>query len=101
MIIVNVSNTGKSNPRGDSSEDFTVLYVEDGEFKREKIKGKVISMGNSEVVISIDFPLRPKQVLYWADRERDILHFAMVKWSKKTDETYTAGLSILSKNNFP
>ena len=75
---------------------FTVLYMEGSEFKREEAEGKVLSLGESEIEISTRFSLQPKQMLYWVDRhKKDNLHFATVKWCKKSDDAYRVGLSIL------
>jgi hypothetical protein len=76
---------------------FTVLYREKAVFKRDMAQGKVLSIGKSEVEISTSFPLKANQVLYWADRhKKDNFHLAMVRWSKKSDDTYRVGLSMLS-----
>lgn len=70
--------------------------MEGSEFKREEAEGKVLSLGESEIEISTRFSLQPKQMLYWADRhKKDNLHFATVKWCKKSDDAYRVGLSIL------
>ena len=76
---------------------FTVLYREEAVFKRDMAHGKVLRMGNSEIEISTSFPLKVHHVLYWADRhKKDNFHLAMVKWSKKLEDTYRVGLSMLS-----
>jgi hypothetical protein len=76
---------------------FTVLYMEGDEFRREKAEGKVLSLGKSEIEISTRFFLKPKQMLYWVDRhKKDNIHFAAVKWCKKSDDDYRVGLSIIN-----
>jgi hypothetical protein len=76
---------------------FRILYREEAVFKRDKANGKVLRIGKSEIEIATAFPLKVSQVLYWADRhKKDALHVATVKWSKKSDDTYRAGLSVLS-----
>jgi hypothetical protein len=76
---------------------FTVLYREDSLFKRDKGEGKVLRMDRSEIEISTSFPLKTNQVLYWGDSHiMDNVHLAIVKWSKKSDDTYRVGLSMLS-----
>jgi hypothetical protein len=74
----------------------TILHMEGSAFRREKAEGTVLSVGESEIEISTNFPLKPNQMLYWVDRhKKGNFHYAMVKWSKKSDDTYQAGLSIL------
>jgi len=69
---------------------FTVLHMEESAFKRGKAEGEVISIDKS------DFPLKPKQMLYWVDKhKRGNFHFAVVKSSKRSDDTYRVRLSIL------
>jgi hypothetical protein len=76
---------------------YTVLYREESVFKRDMAHGKVLRISKSEVEISTSFPLRANHVLYWADRhKKDNFHLAMVKWSKKVEDTYRVGLSMLS-----
>jgi hypothetical protein len=76
---------------------FTVLYREESVFKRDAAHGKVLRIGKSEIEISTNFRLKANQVLYWADRhKKDNFHLAMVKWSKKLEDTYRVGLSMLS-----
>jgi hypothetical protein len=99
------SHTGK-NPqektvRQDLSPGYdialTVLYREESVFKRDSAEGKVLSIDKSEIEISTSFPLKANQVLYWADRhKKDNFHLAIVRWSKKSDDAYRVGLSILS-----
>lgn len=86
------------NPHGETEDlkQFTVLYMEGPDFKRENAEGKVISAAKSEIEIATSFPLRAKQVVYWADKHKqDNLHFAMVKWAKRKDDAYRVGLSLL------
>ncbi len=79
---------------------FTVLYKEGSAFRREDAKGKVLLVGKSEIEISTKFSLEPNQMLYWADRHRkDSMHFATVKWCRKSGDDYRVGLSIF-KNPF-
>jgi hypothetical protein len=76
---------------------FTVLYREESVFKRDMAQGKVLRVRKPEVEISTSFPLKANQVLYWADRhKKDNFHLAMVRWSKKLNDTYQVGLSMLS-----
>jgi hypothetical protein len=76
---------------------FTVLYRAEAVFKRDMAQGRVLRISKSEVEISTSFPLRANHVLYWADRhKKDNFHLAMVKWSKKLEDTYRVGLSMLS-----
>ncbi len=86
-------------PQGETGEDlydFTVLYMEGSDFKREKIKGRLIRAGVPEVEISTTFPLQPKQVVYWGEKhKKDHLQFGMVKWVSKTGDTCRVGLSLL------
>ena len=79
---------------------FTVLCMEGFAVRREDAEGKVLSFGESEMEISTGFSLEQNQLLYWADRHRkDSMHFATVKWCKKSDDDYRVGLSIF-KNPF-
>jgi len=75
---------------------FTVLHREGSAFERGKAEGRVISIDKSEIEISTSFPLKPKQMLYWVDKhKRGNFHFAMVKSSKKSDDTYRVRLSLI------
>ncbi len=70
--------------------------MEGSDFKREKIKGTFINVDKPEVEISTTFPLQPKQVVYWSNKEtKGDLQFGMVKWMKKTGDTHCVGLSLL------
>jgi len=74
---------------------FTVLYMEGSAFKREEAEGKVLSLAESEIEIATRCSLKPKQMLYWVDRhKKDNIHFAAVKWCKKSDDAYRVGLSL-------
>jgi hypothetical protein len=74
----------------------TVLHMEGSTVERGKAEGKVISIDKSEIEISTSFPLKPRQMLYWVDKhQRGNFHFATVKSSKKSDDTYLVRLSIL------
>jgi hypothetical protein len=76
--------------------DFTVLYMEESAFKREKAEGTVLSVAESQIEIATSFPLKPKQMLYWVDKHKSgNFHFAMVKWAAKSGDTYRVGLSLL------
>ena len=76
---------------------FTVLYMDGSAFKRENAEGKVLSLGEFEIEISTRFSLEPNQMLYWVDRHKeDNLHFATVKWCRKSDDYYRVGLSIIN-----
>jgi hypothetical protein len=90
---------GRKNPQektGEDTHDFTVLYMEGSDFRREKIEGTFIHVRKHEVEIESSFLLQPKQVLYWDDKQdRGTLRVAMVKWVKETGDTYRAGLSLL------
>jgi hypothetical protein len=75
---------------------FTVFDMEEPEYKRETGEGTVISATKTDIEIATDFPLQPKQLIYWEDEhKKDNLHFAVVKWAKKTGNTYEVGLSLL------
>ncbi len=68
-----------------------------GAFRREEAKGKVLRVDESEIEISTRFSLKPKQMLYWADRhKKDNIHFATVKWCRKSADDYRVGLSIIN-----
>jgi hypothetical protein len=99
------SHTGKDSQEKTVQHDlsvgydiaFTVLYREASAFKRADAEGTVLNIGRSEIEISTSFPLKANQVLYWADRhKKDNFHLAMVKWSKKSDESLRVGLSMLA-----
>jgi len=73
------------------------LYLEESAFQRDTAEGKVLRIDQSEIEISTSYPLKAKEVLYWADRHRkNYFHLAMVRWSKKSDDAHRVGLSMLS-----
>ena len=75
---------------------FTVLHIKGSAVESGKAGGKVINIDKSEIEMSTSFPLKPKQMLYWVDKhKKGDFHFAVVKSSKKSDNTYRARLSIL------
>jgi hypothetical protein len=77
-------------------KEFTVLDMEGPEFTLAKAEGKVISVTRTEIEVATAFPLQPKQLICWADEQKkDNLHFAVVKWAKKTGNIYRVGLSLL------
>ena len=97
-FIPEKSSHGGMNPQRETEgfKEFTVLYMAGPDFKREKAEGKILIVGESEIEISTSFPLKPKQMLYWVDKhKKGNFHFAMVKWSEKTNDTYRVGLSLL------
>ncbi len=74
---------------------FTVLYMKGSKFNREEAEGKVLSVSEAELEISTRALLEPNQILYWVDKHKlDNLHFAAVKWCKKSYDAYRVGLSI-------
>jgi hypothetical protein len=77
-------------------KQFTVFDMEEPESMRVKGESKIISATKTEIEIITDFPLQPKQLIYWDDEhKKNNLHFAVVKWAKKIDSTYRVGLSLL------
>ncbi len=91
--MITQKNSGEA---AEGFHNFTVLYLEEGEFKRERAEGTFASPGTSELQMSTSFPLQPKQVVYWVDmKNKDELQFAMVKWSEKKGGIYKVGLSLL------
>jgi hypothetical protein len=77
-------------------KQFTVLDMEGPQFTRAKAEGEVISATKTEIEIATAFPLQAKQLICWMDEhKKDNIHFAVVKWVKKTGNTYRVGLSLL------
>jgi hypothetical protein len=89
---------GETNFRGEpvGQIKFTVCDMEETEFKRERGESKVISATKTEIEIATGFPLQARQLIFWEDEyKQDTLHFAVVKWAKKTGNSYRVGLSPL------
>jgi len=55
--------------------------------------GKHIDKSTAGICLITDFPLEPGRVLEWDDlNNKGNLHIAMVKWARKFDSYYRAGL---------
>ena len=78
------------------SLEFTILFTQSSEFKRVSAKGKTIDKSPAGIGLITDFPLEPGHVLEWDDlHNKGNLHIAMVKWARKCDSYYRAGLVFI------
>ena len=76
--------------------DFLVLSTQTDTFQRIKSSGTIIDTSRVGVGILTPFPLEPGHVLEWDDRhEKGKLHLAMVKWCRRQNNSYRAGLLLI------
>ena len=75
---------------------FTILFTQSSEFKRVSATGETIDKSPAGIGLITDFPLEPGHVLQWDDQHnKGNLHIAMVKWARKFDSYYRAGLIFI------
>ncbi|MEW6109873.1 MAG: PilZ domain-containing protein [Nitrospirota bacterium] len=76
--------------------DFTVLSAPESDSRRIQSAGSIIDVSEAGIGIMTEFPLEPGHVLQWKDKLRKgNLHIALVKWSRKQDDLYRAGLFFI------
>ncbi len=95
---MDVSAEKRKHPREPYSADFefTVLFMDEDDFKRVKSQGKIVDVSQSGIGIRTGFPLEPGHVLQWNDmHSKGKLHMALVKWAQNSDNHWRAGLMFV------
>ena len=82
-------------PYNDTIE-FIVLLTKASELKRISSTGKIIDVSLSGIGVETNFPLEAGHVIEWDDKhQKGKLHLALVKWSRKLENLYRAGLMYI------
>ncbi|MBA4373139.1 MAG: hypothetical protein C0402_09805 [Thermodesulfovibrio sp.] len=78
------------------SINFTVLFMDNSDFMREHSEGEALDASKAGMGLITTFPLEPGHVLEWDDKHQEgRLHIAMVRWAKKLNDHYRAGLIFI------
>ncbi len=76
--------------------NFIVLSLDASTLKRQEVAGNVVDASPLGIGIETEFPLQPGQILEWDDiGEKDKLKIGLVKWVRKEDDRFRAGLKFL------
>lgn len=76
--------------------EFTVLFMESKDFRRMNSSGKIIDSSPAGIGLMTAFPLEAGHILEWDDQHhKGKLHIAMVKWTRKFEDNYRAGLMFV------
>ena len=80
----------------DDPLEFTVLHMDVSDLKRIRSMGKMIDSSEGGIGLMTEFPLQSGHVLEWHDKHhKGHLHIGLVKWSRKQNEHYRAGLALI------
>ncbi|TAN40175.1 MAG: hypothetical protein EPN25_08540 [Nitrospirae bacterium] len=80
----------------EDSISFTVLYMQEADFRREDSSGKVIDKSSAGLGMLTGFPLEPGHILEWDDKHQEgKLHIAMVRWAIQMDDCFRVGLMFI------
>jgi hypothetical protein len=76
--------------------EFTVLLTHSSELKRIVARGRTVDKSPVGIGLITDFPLEAGHVLEWDDQhKKGNLHIALVKWARRIDNSYRAGLVFI------
>lgn len=87
----------RMHPRESCEENFNflVLYLETINLKRAEAAGTILDLSPVGIGIRTEFPLQPGQILEWDDIHEKKLNIGLVKWVRKEDDHFRAGLKLL------